>query len=118
MPAVLFLHVLHLGFQVINTLVPFGNFLMQFFIGLFQFLHFSTTEKRTHSACYDSGSIGGGAFELVRAYLRFHLSEFLFGKVYLLFLMPLYGFYALQFGFLLLNDEVVPFQMFFACYGF
>ena len=118
MPAVLFLHVLHLGFQVINTLVPFGNFLMQFFIGLFQFLHFSTTEKRTHSAYYDRSSIGGCAFELVRAYLRFHLSEFLFGKIHLLLLMPLYGFYALQFGFLLLNDEIVPFQMFFACYGF
>ena len=116
--AMLLLHELHLGFQVINALVPFGNFLTQFFIGLLQFLHFSAAEKRTHSACYDRGSIGGGAFELVRAYLRFHLSEFLFGKIHLLLLMPLYGFYALQFGFLLLNDEIVPFQMFFACYGF
>lgn len=116
--AMLLLHELHLGFQVINALVPFGNFLTQFFIGLFQFLHFPAAEKRTHSACYDSGSIGSRAFELVRAYLRFYLSEFLFCKVYLLFLMPLYGFYALQFGFLFLNDEVVPFQMFFACYGF
>gem|GEM_PF-3164854 len=116
--AVLFLHTLHLDFQVINSLVPFGNFLTQFFIGLLQFLHFPATEKRTYSACYDCGSIGCRAFEFVRAYLRFHLSEFLFGKVYLPFLMPLYGFYALQFGFLFLNDEVVPFQMFFACYGF
>ena len=114
----LFLHVLHLGFQVINSFVPFGNFLTQFIIGLLQLLHFPATEKRTHSAYYDCSGIGGCTFELVRAYLRFHLTEFLFGKVYLLFLMPLYGFYALQFGFLLLNDEIVPFQMFFACYGF
>lgn len=110
--AVLFLHTLHLGFQVINSLVPFGNFLTQFVIGLLQFLHFPAAEKRTHSACYNRGSIGSRAFELVRAYLRFYLSEFLFGKVYLLFLMPLYGFYTLQFGFLFLNDEVVPFQIF------
>ena len=116
--AMLLLHELHLGFQVINALVPFGNFLTQFFIGLFQFLHFPAAEERTHSACYNRSGIGGCTFELVRAYLRFHLSEFLFGKIHLLLLMPLYGFYALQFGFLLLNDEIVPFQMFFACYGF
>ena len=45
--AVLFLHTLHLGFQVINSLVPFGNFLTQFFIGLFQFLHFPAAEGRS-----------------------------------------------------------------------
>ena len=94
MPAVLFLHVPHLGFQVINSLVPFGNFLMQFCIGLFQFLHFPAAEERTRSAYYDRSGIGGCTFELVRAYLRFHLTEFLFGKVYLLFLMPLGDFNA------------------------
>ena len=116
--AMLLLHELHLNFQVINSFVPLGNFPMQFFIGLFQFLHFPAAEKRTHSACYNRSGVGGCTFELVCAYLRFHLSEFLFGKIHLLLLMPLYGFYALQFGFLLLNDEIVPFQMFFACYGF
>ena len=67
--AVLFLHVPHLGFQVINSLIPFGNFLTQFIIGLLQLLHFPAAEKRTHSAYYDRSSIGGCTFELVRAYL-------------------------------------------------
>ena len=90
---------------------------MQFFIGLFQFLHFPAAEKRTHSAYYDRSGIGGCTFELVRAYLRFHLTEFLFGKIYLFFFVPLCSIHALQFGFLLLNDKIVPFQMFLACYS-
>ena len=71
--AMLLLHELHLNFQVINSFVPLGNFPMQFFIGLFQFLHFPAAEKRTHSAYYDRSGIGGCTFELVRAYLRFSL---------------------------------------------
>ena len=43
---------------------------------------------------------------------------FLFGKAYLLLLVSLGFFYTLQFGFLLLNDEIVSFQMLFTCDSF
>ncbi len=87
---------------------------MQFHIAMLQLFQFSAAEKRTYTACYGCGSIGGCAFELVGAYLRFYLFEFLFGKFHLLFFMPLCSIYALQFGFLFFNDEVIAFQMFFA----
>jgi hypothetical protein len=91
---------------------------MQFRIAMLQLFQFSTSEKRTDSACYGGGRIGGYAFELVRAYLGFYLFEFLFSKSYLLLLVPLGFLYTLQFGFLLLNNEVVPFQMLFTCNSF
>ncbi len=73
---------------------------MQFRIAMLQLFQFSAAEKRTYTACYGCGSIGGYAFELVGAYLRFYLFEFLFSKSYLLLLVPLGFIYALQFGFL------------------
>ena len=48
----------------------------------------------------------------------FYLFEFLFGKAYLLFLVSLGFLYTLQFGFLLLNDEIISFQMLFTCDSF
>ena len=85
---------------------------------MFQIFQFSATEKRTHSACYGCGSIGGCAFEFVGAYFRFYLFEFLLRKSYLLLFVPLGFLYTLQFGFLFLYDEIVTFQMFLACFGF
>ena len=78
---------------------------------MFQFFQFTASEKRTDSACYGGGRIGGYTFEFVRAYLGFYLFEFLFSKSYLLLLVPLGFLYTLQFGFLLLNDEIISFQM-------
>ena len=46
------------------------------------------------------------------------LFEFLFGKAYLLLLVSLGFLYTLQFGFLLLNDEIISFQMLFTCDSF
>ena len=116
--AILFLHMLHLDFQTINAFITFCYFLMQFRIAMLQLFQFSTSEKRTDSACYGGGRIGGYAFEFVRAYLGFYLFEFLFSKSYLLLLVPLGFLYTLQFGFLFLYDEIVTFQMFLACFGF
>lgn len=74
---------------------------------MFQLFQFSTSEKRTNSACYGCGCISGCTFELVSAYFRFYLLEFLFSKTYLLFLVSLGFIYAFQFGFLFFNDEIV-----------
>ena len=57
-----FLHFLHLDFEGVNTFVSFGNLLVQIFVSSLQFFQLSTSEKRTNSACYGGGSIGGYAF--------------------------------------------------------
>lgn len=80
---------------------------------MFQLFQFSTSEKRSNSACYGCRCSGGCLPELVCAYLQFYLSEFLPGKIYLLFRMPFCSVYVLQFSFLLLNDKIVSFQMLF-----
>lgn len=53
------LHFLHLDFEGVNTFVSFGNLLVQIFISSLQLFHLSTSEKRTNSACYGGGCIGG-----------------------------------------------------------
>ena len=85
---------------------------------MFQFFQLTASEKRTYTAGYGCGYIGSCTFEFVRTYLCFYLFEFLFGKAYLLLLVSLGFLYTLQFGFLLLNDKVVPFQMLFTCNSF
>ena len=85
---------------------------------MFQFFQLTASEKRTYAAGYGSGYIGSCTFEFVCTYLSFYLFEFLFGKAYLLLLVSLGFFYTLQFGFLLLNDEIVSFQMLFTCDSF
>ena len=82
---------------------------------MFQFFQLTASEKRTYTAGYGCGYIGSCTFEFVRTYLCFYLFEFLFGKAYLLLLVSLGFLYTLQFGFLLLNDEIISFQMFFTC---
>jgi hypothetical protein len=76
---------------------------LQFLIGLFQIFQLSTTEKRTDTACYGSSYISGCAFEFVGAYLRFHLFEFLLGKIYLVFLVQSLSLDAFKFCALLLE---------------
>ena len=85
---------------------------------MFQFFQLTASEKRTYTAGYGCGYIGSCTFEFVRAYLCFYLFEFLFGKAYLLLLVSLGFLYTLQFGFLLLNDEIISFQMLFTCDSF
>ena len=85
---------------------------------MFQIFQFTAAEKRTDTACYGCGCISGYTFEFVGAYLCFYLFEFLLGKAYLLLLVSLGFLYTLQFGFLLLNDEIISFQMLFTCDSF
>ena len=85
---------------------------------MFQFFQLTASEKRTYTAGYGCGYIGSCTFEFVRTYLCFYLFEFLFGKAYLLLLVSLGFLYTLQFGFLLLNDEIISFQMLFTCDSF
>ena len=85
---------------------------------MFQFFQLTASEKRTYAAGYGSGYIGSCTFEFVCTYLSFYLFEFLFGKAYLLLLVSLGFLYTLQFGFLLLNDEIISFQMLFTCDSF
>ena len=56
--------------------------------------------------------------ELVGTYLRFHLFEFLLGKIYLVFLVLSLSLYAFKLCTLLLDDKVVTLQMLLACLGF
>ena len=85
---------------------------------MFQFFQLTASEKRTYTAGYGCGYIGSCTFEFVRTYLCFYLFEFLLGEAYLLLLVSLGFLYTLQFGFLLLNDEIISFQMLFTCDSF
>ncbi len=84
---------------------------MQLCIAMFQLFQLTASEKRTDTACYGGGSVSGYTFEFVGSYFRFYLFEFLLGKIYLLLFVSLGFLDALQFGFLFLYDEIVPFQM-------
>ena len=117
-PTMLHLHFLDVGLQLLDGLVSDCYLITQILVLTFQRFHLTAAEKRTYSACKRCGSIGGHAFELVGAYLRFHLFEFLLGKIYLVFLVLPLSLDTFQLGTLLLDDKVVSLQMLLACLGF
>lgn len=55
----------------------FKDAVLQVLVPAFQRFHLSISEKRTHTACKGSCSIGGCAFELVGSDFRFYLFQFL-----------------------------------------
>ena len=91
---------LHLDFQTINAFITFCYFLMQFRIAVLQLFQFSTSEKRTDSACY-----GGGRIQVATLLSLFvRISDFTClsscsARSYLLLPVPLGFLYTLQFGF-------------------
>ena len=117
-PVMFYLHLLDVGLQLLDGLVSDCYLITQILVLTFQRFQLTAAEKRTHTACKGCGCIGGYAFEFVGAYLRFHQFEFLLGKIYLVFLVLPFSLYAFQLGTLLLDDEVVSFQMLLARLGF
>ena len=80
---------------------------------------FSTSEREpTPLAMAAARHPRSYAFGLFVRISDFTCLSSLFSKSYLWLLVPLGFLYTLQFGFLLLNNEVVPFEMLFTCNSF